>query len=273
MSLPSPGARPLFVSVFVAGLLSTGLRFCAFVARGRLCVVPHQLLPVVFSGFRLRNLRPSLRTKAARAVREEPRVRVTPLLLVVVVQAAAKGAGFLRSWLPIRADGSLIRLRFCTLFSALRRRRASSSMSMVVMRKTTIGTRWRSLLRRPLPGRALLRRALPGRALSGGLLRPLQRGLRRCWNCSNTRTHARTDAHGHAHANTHTDTHAHIRYGGLGAGLRMLLIRAVESVAWLGLMKETFSPGVAGGLHQQGPQHAIVPMDVVGRSWRGCCLG
>ena len=212
---------------------------------------------------------------AARVVREEPRVRVRPQLVVVEEEeeTAAKGAGFLRSWLPIRADGSLIRLRFCTLFSALRRRRASSSMSMVVMRKTTIGTRWRSLLRRPLPGRALLRRALPGRALSGGLLRPLQRGLRRCWNCSNTRTHARTDAHGHAHANTHTDTHAHIRYGGLGAGLRMLLIRAVESVAWLGLMKETFSPGVAGGLHQQGPQHAIVPMDVVGRSWRGCCLG
>ena len=74
-----------------------------------------QVLRVVFSGGGFRDPRPCLRPKAARAAREEPRVRVRSqlLLLVVVVQAAAKGADFLRPWLPTRADGSLLRLCFC----------------------------------------------------------------------------------------------------------------------------------------------------------------
>ena len=106
MSLPSPEALPLFKILFVGGCDVHWIVFLRLRCQRQVVLRRHQFLCVVASGARFWYPRPSLRPKAARAVQEEPRVRVRRLLLLVVVVVQA-GAGFVRPWPPISADGNL----------------------------------------------------------------------------------------------------------------------------------------------------------------------
>ena len=212
-----------------------------------------QVLRVVFSGGGFRDPRPSLRPKAARAAREEPRVRVrSHLLLLVVVQAAAKGADFLWPWLPRREDGSLMRLCFCASFQLCvggdppRCQRPSGMV--VVLWTTTMRTKWR---------------ALP-------VLAPL-RWARHTHIQKHTQTHTnRSRPHAHTQV-THTHTLGTEAMGlVVGCSFPGLFV-VVELVAWL---RRRFLPWRGGvGFIGRGPTPRHCPLDVGGRAWRGGCLG
>ena len=89
----SPGTSTLIATLLVGGRHADWTVLLRL--RCRKPVVRRRWLRAVVSGTRLRDPRPSLHQKAARAVRGEPQVWARPQLRVVVAKALQQGAGLI----------------------------------------------------------------------------------------------------------------------------------------------------------------------------------